>query len=382
MGLRRFLSRYDLLIKGGLLVDPAQEINEKRDVAFLGGKVAAVEVSIPASSADKVVDAEGKIVTPGLIDLHTHVYYHVSPRLGVEPDSSHLMKGATTVLDVGSAGFIVFPGFRKHVIERAKTRIYALVCIGSLGLITFGYDNIKSTLLNMELIDVDATVKCIEENRDVVKGVKWHRMYGQKALIAARQAADRAGCLLMCENSAIYWHPLDVVLKYLRSGDVLTHCFQGGPAPTVLDEDGNVRPEVEKAVRRGVVLDVGHGMGSFSFSVAERAILQGLLPTTVSTDLHMLNINGPVYDIGTTLSKFLLLGLTLEQVIERATINPAKVLGVDDRLGHLKPDAVGDAVVWQLLEGRFPLRDVLGVERIGQRLLGPVNVISSGSLAR
>jgi dihydroorotase len=184
----------------------------------------------------------------------------------------------------------------------------------------------------------------------------------------------------MCENSAFHWYPIDIVLKFMKRGDVLTHCFQGGPAPSVIDEDGKIRPEVEEAYRRGVLFDVGHGLASFSFRVAEKAIQQGLVPTTISTDLHMANINGPVYDIGTTLSKFLLLGLSLSDVVKRATDNPAKVLGINDKIGNLRAGAIADIVVWKLLDGRFEFVDCVGEKRIGQKLLKPVHVVSSGEL--
>ena len=370
---------YDVLVRNGLLIDPFQGIYEKYDVAFSEGKVAAVEKSI-SGSAKHVIDAEGKIVTPGVIDLHVHVYYGVASRLGIDPDSTCLMKGATTVLDAGTAGHVVFPGFRKFVIERARTKIYALVNIGALGLIGFGYPNVEKAMKNMDFIDIEETVKCIEQNRDIIKGIKWHRTYGQETLVLAKWAAEKAGCFLMCENSALHYLPVEIVLRYMRPGDILTHCFHGGPASTVLDEDGRVRPEVEKAARRGIIFDIGHGMASFSFEVAEKAISQGLLPTTISTDLHYFNVNGPVYDIGTTMSKFLFLGLSLEQVVERVTSKPAEILGILPERGTLRPGAVGDCVVWDLREGRFEFEDSLGEKRIGEKLLKPLAVISGGEL--
>jgi len=210
--------------------------------------------------------------------------------------------------------------------------------------------------------------------------VKWHNTYGQEALLYARQVADRTGTFLMCENSALYHYPVDIVLKFMKRGDVLTHCFHGGPGPSVIDEDGKVRPEVEEAYRRGVLFDIGHGQASFSFRVAEKAIQQGLVPTTISTDLHLGNINGPVYDVGTTLSKFLLLGLSLSDVVKKATDNSARVLGINDKIGNLRPGAIADVVVWKLLEGRFEFVDCVGEKRIGEKLLKPVHVVSSGEL--
>jgi dihydroorotase len=374
------MTSYDLLIKRGLVIDPAQGLEEEYDVAVSGSVVQAVEKNIAASSAKKVVDASGMIVTPGIVDLHVHVCYSICPRLGVIPDEACLPSGSTTVLDAGSAGHIVFPSFREFIIKNSKTKIYALLNIGSIGLLSFFFDKIKSILYSPELIDPTETISCIEKNRDLVKGVKWHHTYGQEALLYARQVADKTGTFLMCENSAFHWYPIDIVLKFMKRGDVLTHCFQGGPAPSVIDEDGKIRPEVEEAYRRGVLFDVGHGLASFSFRVAEKAIQQGLVPTTISTDLHMANINGPVYDIGTTLSKFLLLGLSLSDVVKRATDNPAKVLGINDKIGNLREGAIADIVVWKLLDGRFEFVDCVGEKRIGQKLLKPVHVVSSGEL--
>lgn len=374
------MTKYDTLVKGGILIDPAQEIEEEYDVAVSGGRVEAVEKNIPSTSAKTVIDASGMIVTPGIIDLHVHVCYSICPRLGVVPDEACLHNGATTVLDVGSAGHIVFPSFREFIISKSRTKIYALLNIGSIGLVTFFYDKIKSVLLSPEMIEPSETAACIEKNRDIIKGIKWHHVYGQEALLYARQVADKTGTFIMCENSALYSYPIDIVLKFMRSGDILTHCFHGGPAPAVIDEDGKLRPEIEDAYRRGILFDVGHGQASFSFKVAEKAIQNGLMPTTISTDLHLGNINGPVYDIGTTLSKFLLLGLSLSDVVKRATINPAKVLGIHDRLGSLKPGSIADIAVWKLMQGRFEFVDCYGEKRVGDKLLKPVYVVSNGEL--
>ncbi len=371
---------YDLVIKNGLVIDPAQEIEEKFDIAVSRGVIESVEKNIPSSSAKTVIDASGMIVTPGIIDLHTHVCYSICPRLGVAPDKTCLVNGSTTVLDAGSAGHIVFPSFREFIINNSRTKIYALLNIGSIGLVTFFFDRVKSVLLSPELIDISETISCIEKNRDIIKGVKWHHVYGQEALLLARQVADKTGTFMMCENSALYWYPIDIVLKFMKKGDILTHCFHGGPAPAVIDEEGRVRQEVEEARRRGVIFDVGHGQASFSFSVAEKSIQQGLEPTTISTDLHLGNINGPVYDVGTTLTKFLLLGLSLRDVVEKATLNPAKALGISDRLGNLRPSSVADIVVWKLVKGKYELIDCMGEKRISEELLRPIYVVSNGEL--
>jgi len=369
---------YDLVIKGGLVIDPSQGIHDYEDVALSEGKIVAVEKGLNAAQAKRVVDASGKIVTPGLVDLHAHVYDAVMP-LGVEADSSCLTKGVTTVLDAGSAGYINFPGFRKYVIEKCRTRVYALLNMGAVGLMFFGTD-FTPLSEDPRLINSERTVETIKENRNRILGIKWHNTSGPKALVWARQSANLANCRLMCENSAYFWLPLWHILRYLKAGDVLTHIFHGGPGIGILDEDGKVLSEVHKAIKRGVVLDVGHGSASFCFDTAEKAMDQGVTPDVISTDLHSGNINGPVFDMPTTLSKFLMLGLSLDDVILRSTFTPAKVMGLTESSGSLKVGMLGDVSVLKLNEGKFVFKDAMGNERIGDKKLIPTTVILGGQV--
>lgn len=372
------MHNYDVLIKGGLVIDPSQGIHEEKDVAISRGKIVAVEKGLNAAEAEQALDASGKIVTPGLVDLHVHVYDGVMP-LCIEADSCCLRKGTTTILDAGSAGSLNFPGFKKHIIDRCRTRAYAMLNIGSIGLMLYGTE-LRPLLEDPRQVDVERTVKTIKENRETILGIKWHNTLGPRALVMARQAADLAQCKLMCENSAYFWLPVWNILNHLRKGDILTHTFQGGPSIGILDEDGKVRSEVFKAVKRGVVLDVGHGMASFSFDVAEKAIEQGLLPEVISTDLHSGNIKGPVFDMPTTLSKFLLLGLSLEDVILRATCKPAEVMGLSENIGTLEDGALGDVSVFEMREGRFVYMDAMGKKRIGRQKLVTKAVILGGQV--
>jgi len=366
----------DLLVKGGTLVDPSQGINEERDVAISDGRIAEIRKGLSASSAKQVVNADGLIVAPGLVDIHTHVYEAVMP-LGICPDSYCLAKGTTTTVDAGSSGYLNFPGLKKHIIDRSRTRIYALLNIGSLGLMTYATE-IEPLQMDQRQVDVTNTVKTIQENRGLIVGIKWHSTYGPKALVLAREAADKVGAIMMCENSASSWVPLSNVLSYMRKGDILTHAFQGGPAPGILNEDGTVKPEVLKATKRGVIVDVGHGAGSFSFEVAEKAIGQSLLPDVISTDLHARSVYGPVFDMPTTLTKFLALGLSIEDVVMRATSGAAHAIGLADGTGTLKVGASADVVVLRLERGDFVLEDSLGKKRRSEQRLVTDSVVRGG----
>jgi len=372
---------YDVVVKNGLLIDPYQGIHEFMDVAISDGLVVDVRKGINGSQARKVIDASGMIVTPGIVDIHVHCCIDIL-RIGIDPESDCLKKGCTTVLDVGSTGELNFMGFKRYVIEGSKARIFALLNIESLGMIEFG-DKQEWPKLIMEyeemFINVENTLKVIEENRDVILGIKWAH-HGLRGLQLAREAADKAGCLLMAEN-----HHEPETIKYLKEGDVATHIFhglkwRGNPHDGLLDEDGNIQPEFYEAIKRGVILDVGHGSASFSWRVAEKAFKEGIKPDTISTDLHVMSIKGPVYDMPTTMSKFLLLGMSLDEVIKASTWKPAEVIGRIGEIGTLKPGAQGDVAVFKLEEGRFRYVDSMGKWRMGDQRLTPVKVIKGGEI--
>jgi len=375
--------RYDLLIKGGRVIDPAQDLSASRDVAILGHLIAKVATDIPEADARHVLDVRGSIVTPGLIDIHVHVYDGVTP-IGIPPDPNCIAKGVTTVIDAGSAGAHTFPGFRKYVIDVSQTRIRALLNIAVMGQTTLSPDNLHGELLNLNYVNPGLAVRTIERHRDLILGIKvrlTRNIAGEndrRALHLAREAAEAVKLPIMVHIGGTHT-PLKDLLTDLRAGDVITHCFRGGSGG-ILDQTGRVMPEVLAAVGRGVHLDVGHGAGSFSWDVAERALQQGLLPGTISSDLHQGNIHGPVFDLATTLSKFLHLGLTLEQVIARATAHPAKAFGFPEGLGTLREGAEADVAVFSLQEGDFTFLDTAGQRRVGHRKLNPVATIKSGRL--
>jgi dihydroorotase len=375
--------RYELVVKGGRLVDPSQGISGPRDIAVSGSKVARVAADIPASEGLYVLDAGGKIVTPGLIDIHVHVYDGVAP-LGIPADPNCIAKGATTVVDAGSAGANTFPGLRKYVINVVDTRVVALLNISVVGQSTLAEDNLWGELLDLRCANTKLAIKTIEQNRDVIIGVKVRLTrniagdHDLEALARAREAADAVKLPLMVHIGGSY-SPLKDILAMLKKGDVITHSFRGGDGG-ILDDRGRILPEVHKAVANGVNLDIGHGAGSFAFDTAEKALAQDLLPGTISSDVHQFNVNGPVFDLATTLSKFLHLGLTLDQVIERVTTNPSRLFGRLNGLGTLKEGAEADIAVFTMDEGDFTFVDALGEKRVGGRKLRPVATVKAGKI--
>jgi dihydroorotase len=375
------MSHYDLLIKGGTLVDPAQGINDRRDVAFAGGMVAAVAVDIPAEEAAETIDAGGKLVAPGLIDAHVHIYEGVS-HYGINADKTCLARGATTVVDAGSAGADTFAGFRKYVIETSATRILAHVNISSMGMLSREVGELD----DIKWASVPKALETIERNRDLVLGVKVrltrHQLVGEaagiKPLHLAREAADAAGLPIMVHPQEAWCDSLDDILAVMRDGDVLTHTYHG-LSHGILDEAGKIRPSVRAARDRGVVFDVGHGQGSFVWDVCERALAQDFPPTTISSDLHKYNVDGPVFDLATTVSKFFHLGLSLDDALAKATAVPARVVGMAGKIGTLAPGAHGDAVVLDPREGNFTFTDSAGDTRTGHLRLDPVAVVKAGT---
>jgi dihydroorotase len=363
-------SHYDLLVKGGKAVDPAQGLSAERDVAILGSKVVRVAANIPEGEARQVLNARGKIVTPGLIDIHVHVYEGVTT-YGIPTDPNCIAKGVTTVVDAGSAGANTFPGFRKYVINVADTRVFALLNISVIGLTADSEDSPYGELIDLRYADPKVAIRTIEKNRDVILGLKIRLDrditgdHDIAALRLAREASDAVKLPLMVHIGDSYT-PLKDILPMLNKGDVVTHCFRGEPGG-ILYTDGRIMPAVRSAVERGVHLDVGHGEGSFSFATAEKAMKQDVLPGTISSDLHHFDVDGPVFDLATTLSKFLHLGLTLEQVIERAATNPANVFGFPSGLGTLREGAEADVAVWTLSEGDFEFVDSLDVKPVASR---------------
>ena len=374
---------YDLLIQGGTVVDPSQKLSAPRDVAIKGRTIARIAERLDAGLARQVLDASGKVVTPGLIDVHVHVFDGVAP-LGIPADVNCIAKGVTTVLDAGSSGAHTFPGFRKFVVNVADTRVFALLNISVVGQSTYSTDNPYGELLNLDYVNPKLAIRTIEQNRDVILGIKVRlsrNITGEndlKALGLAKEVAAAVRLPVMVHIGDSH-SPVEQILDAMGNGDVLTHTYHGRERG-ILDAQGRVLPAARKAVERGVLLDVGHGAGSFSFDVAEKALEQDLLPGTISSDLHHYNVHGPVFDLATTLSKFMHLGLSLEQVLERATTNPAGTFGFPKGLGTLREGSEADVAVFSLDEGDFLFVDTLKQKRVGHRKMTPVATVKAGKI--
>jgi dihydroorotase len=375
---------YDLLLKHGRLLDPSQGWDAERDIAFHHGRIAAVADDIPASAANQTIDVTGHLVTPGLIDLHVHVFTGVS-HYGVDVDPHCLARGVTTALDAGSSGAMTFPGFRRFIIDVCQTRLLALLNISCVGMVTGAETEPPfGELEDLRLLHPGAAVRTIEANRDVILGVKVRLSDNLAAggrneaagLHLAREAAEAVGLPLMVHTPKSSLS-LEHILKELRPGDVLTHCFHGHRCG-ILGPDGQILPAVRAAMDRGILLDVGHGKGSFSWGVARTALAQGVMPNTISSDLHHYNLRGPVFDLATTLSKFLHLEVPLDEAFRRVTATPARFLKMESVIGTLMVGACADCAVFRLVEGRRPLTDTMGVTEMGRRWLEPRLVVRAG----
>ncbi len=369
--------KYDLLIKGGTVVDPSQGLNAVRDVGMAGGKVAAVEASLLESDAQEMVDASGLIVVPGLMDLHVHNYWGVS-HYGIEPDPTNISKGVTTALDAGSAGAKTFAAFRRYVLERCDTRLLALLNISATGMISPKIGELD----DIEMADVELAVRTGRENRDFVLGIKARlskAIAGDHDVDAVKRALEAAEAIdgFVMIHVGITKTPMEELTAMLRPGDAVTHSFHGH-SHGILDDAGRVIDGIIEAQKRGIIFDIGHGAGSFSFDVAEKALAQGFYPGNISSDLHVYNIEGPVYDQVTTLSKFLHLGMSLDDVIRLSTETTARTMGLGGKLGTLKVGAEGDATILRLNEGQFTLTDSYGATVEARQKLGHETTIKGG----
>lgn len=373
--------QFDLLLRGGRVVDPASGLDACLDVAIAGGRIAAIEKDMPADRAANVIDATDHIVTPGLIDLHSHVYWG-GTSLGVDADRLAAKSGTTTFIDAGSAGAGNMLGFRRHVMDRSRVRILAYVNISFAGIFGFSHTVMVGECADLRLCDPREVAAAVREHRDVVVGVKVRsgRFAGGTSGIApvdlALEAADRVGMPLMAH---IDEPPpgRSEVLPRLRRGDILTHCFRPFPNAPVF-ASGAVRPDMLLARERGVIFDIGHGMGSFDFDVARAMLREGLAPDVISSDVHLYCVDGPAFDILVCMSKLLVLGMPFTQVIRAATQNPADAIGRQD-LGRLTVGAPADVAVLKLLPGRFTFIDATGAELVASERLVSEGIVAGGT---
>ena len=371
--------RFDLVVRGGEVIDPSQALRARRDVGIRWGRIAAVEASISNDRAAQSIDATGKLVLPGLVDLHAHVYPQASA-LGLPADELVPYTATTTYVSAGDAGANNFSAFKHYIIAQSRSRIFAFVHISSIGLAGFPVGE----ELNLDYMDVEAAARTVAENLDFAIGVKVRISKnvvggnGLEPLRRALTAAQRAGggARVMCHIGDA---PGDLaqLLELLRPGDILTHTYSGAGNNTV--QDGRVLPAALEAKRRGVIVDVGHGGGSFDYTVAEPAIAQGLVPDTISSDIHAVSGNTPGMPyLPWVMSKFLNLGFSLDEVVAMATINPARVIGRVEKLGTLQVGAPADVAILELVEAPVTFVDTRKNMRQGSRWLKPVQTVRGG----
>jgi dihydroorotase len=379
--------RFDLLVKGGEVLDPSQNLRAKRDVAIRFGRIAAVEAEIPAEQALKVLSVAGKLVTPGLVDLHAHVFPYGSA-IGIPADELLPFQATTTMVSAGDAGANNFAAFRRHIVAQTRTRLFAFVHIANMGLAPFPVPE----LYNIDFAQVDAAAKAVAENSDLAIGIKVRMSEnviaknGTEPLKRAIEACQKAGgnAKVMCHIGGVETARLmSDILDLLRPGDVLTHAYSGAPnlsnAFTNIVQDGKLLPAALAAKQRGVIFDVGHGGGSFDYSVAEVAIPAGAGPDTISSDIHVVSGNTPGMPYLTwVMSKFLNMGFTLEQVIAMTTINPARVIDRLPKLGTLQLGAPGDVSVLEVVDGPVEFVDTRNNRRQGKVHLRPAHVVLAG----
>jgi dihydroorotase len=366
---------YELILRSGHVIDPSQGVDGVVDVAFSGGRVSKVGPQLKGNPGTEIRDVSGLIVTPGLIDLHTHVYWG-GTSLGIDAEQFCRDSGVTTAIDTGSAGPGNFAGFRKHVIEPSQVRILAFLHVSHAGIFGFSDRVMVGESEELRLLNPLDAVHVADANRDLIVGIKVRvgrhasGNSGTVPLDIALQVAEEVGLPVMAHID----HPppsYEEVIERLRPGDILTHAFRPFPnSPATVQ--GTVKRAVLEARQRGVLFDIGHGKGSFAFKTARAMLANGFLPDTISSDVHALCINGPAFDQVTTLSKFLCLGMPLKQVIAASTSNPAMALKRPE-LGSLKPGSPGDATILSIKQGSFAYMDV-----VGERLTGERRIICEG----
>ena len=378
-------AQYDLLIRGGRVIDASQSLSAERDVAIANGKIAAVAANLPAARAKEVFDARGKLVTPGLINVHAHVYKHVYP-ISVDPDAVGLPAGVTTIVDAGSAGASTFPGLRKFIMDVSPVRIYAMLNISSIG--NFGNELYLSP--TFQPINPKAAIGVITANKDKIVAIKV-RINGDHAELAhdleclkrARQASDETGLPIM-----MHWTTDRELLNLLKRGDILTHTFTiptprvdnifGGP-----DQAATVLPQILELKERGIFTEGQMVNSHHQWEVSEKAFAQGWIPDLMGTDMGAVGKDMPNgILLPWTMTHYLYLGLTVEQVIERVTLTPTKVFKFSESVGTLQTGAPADVTVIDLQQGPFELFDQKGQKRTGRQRFVPVAAVHGGTLTK
>jgi dihydroorotase len=377
--------KFDLVIKGGEVLDPSQGLRAKRDIGMRFGKIEALEADIPAARALRVMNASGRLVVPGLIDLHSHVF---PSGLGIPADELVPYQGTTTMVSAGDAGSSTFAIYRRYMAAQSRTRIFAFVHIANIGLAPFPVGE----LFVLDYAQTETAARVLAENADIAIGIKVRMSQnvigrnGLEPLKRAIRACEIAGTggRVMCHIGGVETPALmSQILETLRPGDILTHCYSGAPNDegkfTNIVQGGKLLPEALEAKKRGVLFDVGHGGGSFDYTVAEAAIATGCPPDTISSDIHVFSGNSPGQPYLTNvMSKFLNMGFSLEQVITMATAAPAKIINRIPKHGTLQPGAPADATLLDVVNGPVEFVDTRNNKRQGKVHLKPTNAVVAG----
>jgi dihydroorotase len=371
---------YDLLLKGGMVVDPAQDLRGALDVAVQDGKIASVAANIPASEARRVIHVPGKTVTAGLIDLHTHVFDGVAAN-GVHPDVAGVHAGVTTVVDAGSSGCATFSAFPRHILPKCETEVIPLLHICQTGLAT------NPDIIAESSIDLESTLRVAREHKGLIKGIKARmvspalEIFGMEMPRLAKRAARESGVPLMVHigDTTKRYDPnvIRELLPLLEPGDIVTHLFTANPGG-VLDANGKLVPEARELAARGVWLDTAHGRMNFGFNVGRRVLDQGLTPHCISTDLTIPGRANTVHSMVEIMARFLGMGFTLEQVIAMSTVNPARAIGEANRLGSLAVGRQADISVLEVRDGRWVVYDTLRDSMKIDKTVVPVLTVKRG----
>jgi dihydroorotase len=373
---------YDIVIKGGRLIDPAQNIDATMDVAINGDKIAVVDKDISPQEGQQLIDARGKLVTPGLIDMHVHVFDSIM-KIALEPDVAGVKHGVTTVVDGGSSGHITFGAFTKHILPTARTRVFCFLHLCSLGLIP------EPELKDWDEVDLDAMAETIAANKNIIKGVKL-RLVGKlvtsdgiEVVKTARKIARQFGLPIMVHigdtDSQVPATLTPECLSVMEAGDILAHVYTANQG-SVLRPDGTIVPELKAAMERGVILDPATGRSNFSFNVARRCLAEGIVPTVIGTDLNYRCLKDRTFSLPVNMSKFMALGLDLKQVVAMTTINTARAIHEEKKIGSLEPGMPADVSILELSSGDWTLIDSPGETIKVDKLLVPITTIKGGSV--
>jgi dihydroorotase len=398
---------FDLLLRGGRVIDPASSRDGVADLAIAGGRIVAVEADLPASGAREVIDVAGKIVTAGLIDTHAHVYQHVTGRFGLAADMVGVGSAVTTVVDQGGPSCMTIPGFRHYVANTARTRV---LCFISAYLVGGLEGHLYPELYGPKQVDVAATIKAARDNADIVRGIKAHAeiggasRWGLEVIKLGQQIARGAGIPLYIHLGQLWPVAESAVvdadevvrelLPIMQPGDVLAHPFTRHPGGFISAETGEVHPLVWQALERGVAIDVGHG-SHFSFAMARKVLAAGIRPTTLGADMHGYNVRVPdardgearaknpffgvaPFSLTHAMTELLTLGMTLPEIVATVTSNPARMLGLSDEIGALRPGREADISVLEVLRGRFQLSDNSGEKVEAAEMIVPCFALRAG----